>query len=72
MVTTNMIASCMTVMAGIVSIIGTNAMKYSHTKNSKLPADEQTTYFMRCDWWIAFTGEREREGWGGTSICSDV
>lgn len=52
----NAIATLMTVMAAIVSIIGTNAMKYSHTKNSKLPPDEQVVYFMRCDWWLAFTG----------------
>jgi hypothetical protein len=48
------LGSLLVVLGTITSIFGTNAIKYSHSQNSKRDIDEQVTYVKRGDWWFAF------------------
>ena len=48
------LGTVLVVLGTSISIFGTNAIKYSHSENSKKSLEEQVTYFKRRDWWLAF------------------
>eukprot|EP00494_Astrolonche_serrata_P005566 UN05582 len=46
----------MAVIASIISNIGVNVQKYSHTKNDETPKDDRIEYYFRPLWWFGFSG----------------
>jgi hypothetical protein len=54
MITFRDTGTLLVVLGTIISIFGTNAIKYSHAKNSKHAIEAQVMYIQRADWWFAF------------------
>ena len=52
----NMIGAVVAVVAAIISNIGTNLQKKSHTANQAKPRDQQLPATQRLDWWLGFGG----------------
>ena len=51
-----MIGAVVAVVAAIISNIGTNLQKKSHTANQAKPRDQQLPATQRLDWWLGFGG----------------
>merc|ERR1711865_626663 len=56
MVDGNAAGAIISVVASIISNIGTNIQKEAHIRNEALPESERVAYTKTCYWWIGLSG----------------
>ena len=52
---TNTYGAIISIIASILSNIGTNVQKEAHIRNDALPKDKQTSYVKQPLWWFGIT-----------------